>query len=102
MPAAIEDLVLYKRHNPTCAVHKTRVPKAHRRFWMDCLCPIWIYGQTPEGDLVPRQTTNCKKVEDAEKVRAALTKQTQPVTADQGLRIEEVIAKYLGLPDRAN
>jgi hypothetical protein len=54
MSQANKTLILYKRHNPSCKVHKTRLARSARRFWMDCECPIWIVGRTPSGDIVPR------------------------------------------------
>jgi len=74
---AIKSLVLYKRHLQNCAVHKTRLPRAKRRFWMNCECPIWIYGRTPAGDIVPRQSTQFSDLKCAEALRASLMAQIQ-------------------------
>jgi len=68
---ATKSLILYKRHLPTCPVHKSRIPRAKRRFWMDCDCPIWIHGRTPTGDLVPRQSTRFSDLKKAEALRAS-------------------------------
>ncbi len=91
---AIKSLVLYKRHLQNCAVHKSRVPRAKRRFWMDCECPIWIHGRTPTGDIVPRQSTQFSDVRRAEALRASLMAQvlTDSVT---GPPLSECIEKYL-------
>jgi hypothetical protein len=64
-------LVLYKRHNSTCAVNQSKVPLAKRRFWMDCDCQIWIVGRMPTGEVVPRQPTGCTDIKKDEAVRAA-------------------------------
>src|SRR5258708_20262174 len=68
---ANQTILLYKRHNPNCKVHKTRLPHSARRFWMECGCPIWIVGRTPRGDLVPRQSTGFSDLKQAEAVRAS-------------------------------
>jgi len=90
----IKSLVLYKRHLQNCPIHKSRVPRHKRRFWMDCECPIWIHGRTPDGDIVPRQSTQFSDLKRAEALRAALMKQ---VRADSitGPPISECVAKYL-------
>ena len=91
---AVKTLVLYKRHLRTCAVHKSRIPHKRRRFWMDCECPIWIYGRTPNGDVVPRQSTQSSDLKRAEALRASLMTQ---VRGDEitGPPLSECIEKYL-------
>jgi len=69
---ALKILVLYKRHLQSCPIHKSRVPRSKRRFWMDCDCPIWIHGRTPTGDIVPRQSTQFSDLKRAEALRASL------------------------------
>ena len=65
---AIESLILYKRHLLSCEVHKSRVPKKTRKFFMECSCPIWIYGRTPQN-IVPRQSTGYADLKQAEALR---------------------------------
>ena len=91
---AVKTLVLYKRHLRTCPVHKTRIPRQKRRFWMECECPIWIYGRTPNGDIVPRQSTQSSDLKRAEALRASLMAQ---VRGDEitGPPLSECIEKYL-------
>ncbi len=71
-----DSLVLYKRHAPSCAVHKTKLPTEAQRYWFECECPIWIVGRTPDGAVVPRQSTGCYSLKEAEAVRARLAPQT--------------------------
>ncbi len=95
---AHENLVLFKRHYDACSVHESRIPVENRRFWMECECPIWIVGRTPNGDLVPRQSTGCRNIKEAEAFRLSLMKQTEPET-EKGPRIEECIEKYIASRD---
>ena len=91
---ANQSLLLYKRHLGGCEVHKSRIPIKSRRFWMECACPIWIVGRTPNGDLVPRQSTGFSDLKKAEALRASFL--TGP-TADQaqGDTLAACIEKYL-------
>ncbi len=91
---ANEILVLYKRHNPSCLVHKTRLPIAARRFWMECTCPVWIVGRTPKGDIVPRQSTGFSDLKQAEAIRASLLAQAKDDSV-HGPTIAECVEKYL-------
>jgi hypothetical protein len=91
---AIKSLVLYKRHLPSCAVHETRLPRKKRRFWMECECPIWIYGRTPNGDIVPRQSTQFADLKRAEALRATLMTQVHAESVT-GPRVSECVEKYL-------
>jgi len=91
---AIKSLVLYKRHLQNCRVHKSRVPRGKRRFWMDCDCPIWIHGRTPTGDIVPRQSTQFSDLKRAEALRASLMAQVQTDSVT-GPPLSECIEKYL-------
>jgi hypothetical protein len=68
---ALQGLVLYKRHNVGCPVHRSKIPLPNRRFRMDCSCQIWIVGRLPSGQSVPRQPTGCTEIKRAEAVRAA-------------------------------
>jgi hypothetical protein len=91
---AIKSLVLYKRHLPTCAVHKSRVAHTKRRFWMACECPIWIHGRTPDGDIVPRQSTQFSDIKRAEALRASLMGQVQ-ADSFSGPPVSECVKKNL-------
>ena len=91
---AIKSLVLYKRHLQSCPIHKSRVPRSKRRFWMDCDCPIWIHGRTPTGDIVPRQSTRFSDLKRAEALRASLMAQVQTDSVT-GPPFSECIEKYL-------
>ena len=93
-PQATKGLVLYKRHLKSCAVHKSRVPRKKRRFWMECECSIWIHGRTLSGDIVPRQSTQFSNLKKAEALRASLM---GPVHADSisGPPVSECVNKYL-------
>lgn len=93
MSQARQDLILFKRHTARCAVHKSRVPVSKCRFWFECDCPIWIEGRTPQGDVVPRQTTGFRDLPQAEALRASLIAKHSPVS--HGATIEECIEKYL-------
>ena len=91
---AVKSLILYKRHLQSCAVHKSRVPRKKRRFWMECDCPIWIHGRTPNGDIVPRQSTQFSDPKRAEALRASLMAQVQ-TDSITGPPVSECVAKYL-------
>jgi integrase/recombinase XerD len=71
-----ETLVLYKRHAPSCDVHKTRLAANAKRFWMECGCPIWIVGHWRNRPC-PRQSTGTSDLKQAEAVRAALIRKLQ-------------------------
>lgn len=94
MSQAIKSLVLYKRHLQNCPIHKSRVPRSKRRFWMDCDCPIWIHGRTPAGDIVPRQSTQFSDLKRAEALRSSLMAQVQ-ADSTTGPPLSECIEKYL-------
>src|ERR1035438_3081765 len=88
-------LILFKRHQDTnCAVYKSRVPSASRRFWFDCQCPFWIYGTLPSGTAMPRQTTGTSDPKQAEALRQSLLLR---VKADEvnGLPVAACVQKYL-------
>ena len=96
---AIKSLVLYKRHVQSCPVHKSRIPRSKRRFWMDCECPIWIHGRTPNGDIVPRQSTHFSDLKRAEALRASLMEQVQ-TDSITGPPLLECIEKYLATSEQ--
>jgi integrase/recombinase XerD len=91
---ANQTVVLYKRHTPNCKVHKSRLPHAARRFWMECGCPIWIVGRTPRGDLVPRQSTGFSDLAPAEAVRASLISQGKDESV-HGPTVAECVERYI-------
>ena len=94
MAQAVQSLVLFKRHLKNCPVHKSKVPRNARRFWMECACPIWIYGRTPKGDVVPRQSTGFSDLKQAEAMRDSILAQGK-VEQKSGLPIAECVEKYL-------
>ena len=91
-------LVLYKRHNSTCVVNRSKIPLAKRRFWMDCDCQIWIVGGMPTGEIVPRQPTGCTDIKKAEEfVRSALKAKYLPNSTEWvKLDTEAALAKVSG------
>jgi len=95
MPQAIQTLNLYRRHASDCAVNKSRIPVKQRKFFMDCQCPIWIYGHTPTGDTVPRQSTKTTDLKIAEGVRDSLLARPIDASPVHGFGINECIEKYL-------
>ena len=93
--AHVQALVLYRRHTSDCDVHKSRIPVRQRKFFMDCSCPNWIYGRTPGGDVVPRQSTQTNDLRIAEGVRDSLLAQPLEASPAHGFSINECIEKYL-------
>ena len=86
-------LSLYRRHTRECRVHKTRLsPRAKRRF-MECDCPIWMYGRTRDA-LVPRQSTGTRDLAVAEAQRQSLLKEDHDA-ALHGPRIDDCIERFL-------
>ena len=61
---------------------------------MDCQCPIRIHGRTPNGDIVPRQSTQSSDLKRAEALRASLMAQAQ-TDSDTGPPVSECTEKYL-------
>jgi integrase len=94
MSQVLRTLILYKRHSRDCAIHKSRIPKKNRQYWMECDCPIWIRGRTPSGDIVPMQSTRFTDLKQAEALRASLMAKTGS-DANAGPSIAECIEKYL-------
>ncbi|MGD1092159.1 MAG: tyrosine-type recombinase/integrase [Bryobacteraceae bacterium] len=82
-----DTLLLYRRHHPKC-------PHADDRSWMDCTCPIWIVGRTPDGTTVRRKSTGFT---DLAQARHALATVTKPVhdRNDCGPTIADSARKYL-------
>jgi hypothetical protein len=86
-------LTLYRRHTIDCQVPKTRLSTRAKRRYMDCQCPIWIYGRTRDA-LVPRQSTGTRDLAVAEAQRQSLLKQGQDVVA-HGPRIDDCVERFL-------
>ncbi len=78
-------LTLYRRHSRTCVVHGLGLSAAAARCYMDCRCPIWIYGRTETGK-VPRQATGHNDLAAAEAIRKSLLSNGQdPVVHGPGI-----------------
>jgi integrase/recombinase XerD len=85
-------LSLYRRHTGTCHVHQTKLsPRAKRRY-MDCECPIWVYGNTRDGH-VPRQSLHTTDLAVAEAQRQELLK--TEAQAAHGPRIDDCIERFV-------
>jgi hypothetical protein len=84
---ATTDVILYNRHSKTCPVLKMPdLAEDAKRYYMECDCPIRVVGRTPEGNLVPRQTTGTKTLEEAEaQVRAILAK-SKTITKEEAVK----------------
>jgi len=93
MPQARQDLIIYKRHAQNCDVHKTKIKVDKRRFFMDCDCMIWIEGRTPDGDLVPRQSTGFRDLGKAEAFRNSFLKKIPSET--YGAPLSECVTRYM-------
>ena len=61
---------------------------------MECECPIWIHGRSPDGDIVPRQSTQFSDLKRAEALRASLMAQVQ-TDSITGPPVSECVEKYL-------
>ena len=86
-------LMLYRRHTKTCAVHETKLTAQAKRRFMDCACPLWIYGYTDDA-YVPRQSTGTSKLAVAEAQRQALLKKSLDQLA-HGPRIDDCIERFI-------
>jgi integrase len=86
-------LTLYRRHSAACDVHKTGLSARAKRFFMDCECPIWMYGRT-ETAIVPRQSTGTTDMAVAGALRDSLAAQGKDEKI-HGLRIGDCTEKYL-------
>jgi integrase/recombinase XerD len=94
MTQATRVLILYKRHLKECTVNNSRVPINKRRFWMNCDCPIWIYGRTPAGDIVPRQSTGYSDLKKAQAFRSTFMAEARDERAG-AMSLATATAKYL-------
>ena len=54
-------LTLYRRHSEKCPVQKLKLTSAAKRKYMDCDCPLWIYGNT-ETTVVPVNSDQLDKL----------------------------------------
>jgi integrase/recombinase XerD len=85
-------LTLYRRHTAKCKKALSLPPRVLRAY-MDCECPIWIYGRTETG-LIPRQTTGTNALAVAQAVRDAEYRKGENETA-HGPRLDESIEKFI-------
>jgi integrase len=86
-------LTLYRRHKKECVVHKTGLsPRAKRRY-VDCACPIWIYGHT-DTESFPRRSTGFTDWALAEAARQSLLKKNQDQVV-HGPRIDDCIERFI-------
>jgi len=85
-------LTLYRRHSERCPVHKLKLTPAAKRKYMDCDCPLWIYGNT-ETTHVPRQSTGTNIIAVAEAQRQALLKNGQDQKV-HGPRLDDCIERF--------
>jgi hypothetical protein len=94
-------LELYKRHSADCPVHKLK-PKLKPKilkFYFDCGCYVWIVGRTPDGDIVPRQSTGESDIRKAEAVRASYLRAAKS-DPTQGPTIAECVGDHLATKSR--
>ena len=85
-------LTLYRRHSERCPVHKLKLTPAAKRKYMDCECPLWIYGNT-ETTQVPRQSTGTNIIAVAEAQRQTLLKGGQDQKV-HGPRLDDCIERF--------
>ena len=85
-------LTLYRRHSERCPVQKLNLTPAAKRKYMDCDCPLWIYGNT-ETTHVPRQSTGTNIIAVAEAQRQALLKGGQDQKV-HGPRLDDCIERF--------
>jgi hypothetical protein len=64
-----------------------------QRLFMDCECPIWMYGRTGDG-LVPRQSTGTSDLAEPEAQRASLVAGAKDEKT-HGSRIDDCCTEYL-------
>src|ERR1035437_3190564 len=86
-------LTLYRRHSERCAVHRLKLTARAKRKYMDCDCPLWIYGTT-ETTHVPRQSTGTNVLAVAEAQRQALLKNGQDQKV-HGPRVDDCIDRFI-------
>lgn len=86
-------LLLYRRHTAKCHVHKTGLSPRAKRNYMDCQCPIWMFGSTETG-YVPRQSMATNDLAVAEAERQALLRSGRDEVI-RGPRIDDCIERFL-------
>lgn len=86
-------LLLYRRHSKACHVHQTKLSPAAKRRYMECTCPVWLYGNTEAGH-VPRQSVGTTDLAVAEAQRQALLKKTESQVV-HGPRIDDCIERFV-------
>ncbi len=103
---ATEELVLYKRHSSDCPVLDMDDLSADaKRFYMDCECPIWVVGRTPNGHLVPRQSTGTRDLAAAQVQCKTIIAKSNAVAREEaakkksdlvnGPTVRECVERYL-------
>jgi len=86
-------LTLYRRHKKACHVHGTKLSAGAKRRYMDCQCPIWMYGNTDDGH-VPRQSVGTTELAIAEAQRQSLLKKTESQIV-HGPRLDDCIERFV-------
>ena len=84
--------MLYRRHTIKCHVHKTGLSPRAKRNYMDCQCPIWMFGSTETG-YVPRQSMATRDLAVAEAERQALLRSGRDEVIC-GPRIDDCIERF--------
>src|SRR5262249_15519076 len=85
-------LTLYRRHSSSCLNQISHLSAKAKRAYMDCACPIWVYG-THDNQLVPRRSTGHTRLEDAQAEISRVINSTQPERDSP--TISGCIAKFL-------
>ncbi len=87
-------LTLYRRHLKTCPIAQNpKLTARAKRLYMECECPIWMYGQS--GDrFVPRQSTGLTDLKEAEALRASMVADGKDEKV-HGPRIDACIETFL-------
>lgn len=85
-------ITMYRRHTGTCRVHELGLPPRAVRKYLDCSCPIWIYGRTDKG-AVPRQSTGHTDISAARAIVAMLEARDVD-ERKHGPLIEECVERY--------
>jgi integrase/recombinase XerD len=86
-------LTLYRRHSKACHIHKTKLSAGGKRRYLDCDCPIWIYGNTEKGH-IPRQSVGTSDLAVAEAQRQAILKKGESEIV-HGPRLDDCIERFV-------
>jgi integrase/recombinase XerD len=86
-------LTLYRRHLKSCKVLKLKISARAKRLYIECECPIWMYGRT-EKVMVPRQSTGTSDLKVAEAQRLALIANGKDENV-HGPTLDDCIERYL-------